>query len=310
MIRVSNIKIGIEKVSTEDQERQALQDAIVLKLGINEKDLVGFDIFKKSIDARKKEQILFVYTVDASIRNEKRVLGKHRSRDINPTPEICYSSVKPGTDKMSGRPVVIGMGPAGLFAALLLSRNGYRPIILERGEDVDARTAKINRFWNDGLLDTESNVQFGEGGAGTFSDGKLTTLINDNRCRIVLEEFVKAGAPKEMLYKSKPHIGTDLLKVTVKNIRQQIIANGGEVRFKAKVTDFIIREGKLEAVIINGSERLQCSVALLGIGHSARDTFEVLHQRGIAISQKPFSIGVRIEHPQHIVDKAQYGASA
>ena len=211
---------------------------------------------------------------------------------------------------MVERPVIIGMGPAGLFAGLFLARNGYKPIVLERGDDVETRTAKINEFWNGGMLDTESNVQFGEGGAGTFSDGKLTTLINDRRCHTVLEEFVRAGAPEEILYKNKPHIGTDLLKSVVKNIRQEIIENGGEVRFRAKVTDFVIKDGSVEAVIINDKERLNCRVVMLAIGHSARDTFKVLHDRGVKMTQKPFSIGVRIEHPQIIINKSQYGKFA
>ena len=171
---------------------------------------------------------------------------------------------------------------------MLLSRNGYKPIILERGEDVDSRTQKINMFWQNGSLDSESNVQFGEGGAGTFSDGKLTTLINDHRCRLVLEEFVKAGAPSDILYKSKPHIGTDLLKTTVKNIRQEIVANGGDVRFKAKVTDFIIKDGGVSELVINDTERLCCKIVVLAIGHSARDTLEMLHDRGIEMNQKHF----------------------
>ncbi len=310
MIRLTNIKIGINKAESDEKERQALRKAIFSRLGINENQLTGFEIFRKSIDARKKDHIIYVYTVDADVVNEKQILGEYGSKGITPTPDLSYKGVKLGTEYMQERPVIIGMGPAGIFAGLMLSRNGYRPILLERGEDVEARTASINKFWNGGLLDTESNVQFGEGGAGTFSDGKLTTLINDKRCRTVLEEFIKAGAPKEILYKSKPHIGTDMLKVTVKNIRKKIMAHGGEVRFKAKVTDFEIKNGRIEAVTINEKERLECSIVLMAIGHSARDTFGVLHNRGVVMNQKPFSIGVRIEHPQYIIDRAQYGKAA
>lgn len=310
MIRLSDIKIRINKVATFETERQALRNIIVSKLKITEQELIGFKIFKKSIDARKKDEISYVYTIDVDVHNEERVLGKCSSKGITLTPDLSYQGVQLGAEDMGEQPVVIGMGPAGLFAGLMLSKNGYKPIILERGEDVETRTTKINRFWNDSSLDIESNVQFGEGGAGTFSDGKLTTLINDRRCRTILEEFIKAGAPTEILYKSKPHIGTDMLKSTVINIRKEIIAHGGEVRFKAKVTDFIIKDGNIDALVINDKERLHCRVILLAIGHSARDTYDVLHRRGVCMSQKPFSIGVRIEHPQDIINKAQYGDAA
>jgi len=310
MLRLSDLKIGIDKAADAETERQALRNIILSQLKISDKELIDFQIFKKSIDARKKDKIVYVYTVDVEVHNEARILGKYSSKGITPTPDLSYKGVPLGTEDMTERPVVIGMGPAGLFAGLLLARNGYNPIILERGEDVETRTQKVNKFWHRGQLDTESNVQFGEGGAGTFSDGKLTTLINDRRCRNVLEEFIKAGAPPEILYKSKPHVGTDILKTVVKNIRQEIMAYGGEVRFKAKVTDFIIQDGNIHGVIINDNEEVCCQVILLAIGHSARDTYEMLLRRGITMSQKPFSIGVRMEHPQEFIDKAQYGNAA
>jgi uncharacterized FAD-dependent dehydrogenase len=310
MIRISDLRIGINQAVDLHMERQTLRDAILSILGIEELELIEFEIFKQSIDARKKDRIHYVYTVDVTLRDEERILGKSCPKGVTPTPDLSYQWVSPGTEKLIERPVIIGMGPAGLFAGLLLSRSGYRPLILERGEDVDTRTEKINRFWNNSLLDPESNVQFGEGGAGTFSDGKLTTLINDRRCRRILEMLIEAGAPREIIYKSKPHIGTDLLKTTVKNIRQEIIARGGEVRFNAKVTDFIIKDEKVIGLKINDSEQLRCGVVLLGIGHSARDTFEILSDRGVVMNQKPFSIGVRVEHPQEIIDKAQYGKTA
>jgi uncharacterized FAD-dependent dehydrogenase len=310
MIRLSDLKIEIDKITDFVTERQALRNVILSKLKISDKELIDFRIFKKSIDARKKDKIVCVYTVDVELHSEERILRKKSSKGIIPAPDLSYKGVPLGTEDMTERPVVVGMGPSGLFAGLLLAKNGYNPIILERGEDVETRTKKINKFWNNSLLDTESNVQFGEGGAGTFSDGKLTTLINDKRCRTVLEEFIKAGAPQEILYKSKPHIGTDILKMVVKNIRQEIIVHGGEVRFKAKVTDFIIKHGNIDGVIINDNEELRCQVVLLAIGHSARDTYEVLLRRGITMSPKSFSIGVRIEHPQEFINKAQYGAAA
>lgn len=310
MLRFPNIKLHIDKAKTLSEELEALKKEILFKLNLNENELISFKIFKKSIDARKKNEIYFVYTVDLELMNPKKIFNKYARKGMTEAPNMNYSPVTPGTEKLSSRPVVIGMGPAGIFAGLFLSRFGYKPIILERGEDVDTRTLKVNRFWKEGVLDTESNVQFGEGGAGSFSDGKLTTLINDKRCRTILEALIQAGAPEEILYTNKAHIGTDLLKTVMKKIREEIIQNGGEVRFKAKVTDFIIHNHKLEGVIINNSERLDCTVALLGIGHSARDTFEVLHERGITITQKPFSIGARIEHPQEFIDRAQYGSFA
>ena len=304
MIRLSNLKIAIKEGAFES-EREALKRAILSKIKIKEQNLLDYTIFKKSIDARKKESIFIVYTVDIKVRNEEQVLKKNK--ELSPAPDLSYKPAQPKGGGQKDRPVIVGMGPAGLFAGLVLARNGYNPIILERGEDVDSRTAKVRRFWQDGALDPESNVQFGEGGAGTFSDGKLTTLIHDERCRFILEEFVKAGAPEEILYTSKPHIGTDLLKTVVKNIRNEIIALGGEVRFQSRVTDFVIKDGKIEALMINGEERLECKTVLLAIGHSARDTFEVLYRRGVAMSPKPFSIGIRIEHPQELINRAQYG---
>ncbi|MCR1899832.1 NAD(P)/FAD-dependent oxidoreductase [Irregularibacter muris] len=310
MIRISNVKMGLDKVVNSDTEKQALESIILSKLKISKKELGSFKIFKKSIDARKKNKIIFVYTVDVNLHYEESILRKYGSKEITQTPDLSYKWGGLGTEDMTHRPVVIGLGPAGLFAGLILAKKGYNPIILERGEDVDNRTSKINKFWKQHQLDIESNVQFGEGGAGTFSDGKLTTQINDKRCRMILEEFIEMGAPEKILYESKPHIGTDILKSVVKNIREEIIAHGGEVRFTAKVTDLIIKDGNIDALIINDNEKLSCQVVLLAIGHSARDTFEMLHNKGMVMTQKPFSIGVRIEHPQDMLDKAQYGEFA
>lgn len=310
MIRISNIKISIEKAADRSMEEKALHEAVISLLRINKNELKRVSIFKRSIDARKKDKIFFVYTVDAVVDNEKRFLNKPSLKGITSAPDMSYKQVKSGSERMTHRPVVIGMGPSGLFAGLFLAKRGYSPIILERGEDVDSRSAKVERFWESGILDTESNVQFGEGGAGTFSDGKLTTLINDARCRIVLEEFVEAGALPEILFSNKPHIGTDILRSVVKNLRRKIISFGGDVRFNSKVTDFYIENGKIRALEINGEEVLPCETLLLAIGHSARDTFQKLYERGVAITGKPFSIGVRIEHPQEIINKAQYGSSS
>lgn len=310
MIRISNLKIGINKVVDRDAEKQALQNAILSKIMVSPKELMDFKIFKKSIDARKKDALVYIYTVDALVKKENNILKRYGKNGLTLTPDLSYHGVHPGSENLVDRPVIIGMGPAGLFSGLLLAKNGYRPLVLERGDDVDTRASKIGTFWKTGILDTKSNMQFGEGGAGTFSDGKLTTLINDTRCRSILEAFIEAGAPEEILYESKPHIGTDLLRETVKNIRKAILALGGEVRFQSEVTDFIIKDGSLSALVINDQEELPCKVALLGIGHSARNTYEALHRRGIELTQKPFSMGVRIEHPQKIIDQAQYGVSA
>jgi uncharacterized FAD-dependent dehydrogenase len=307
MIRISNIKINIKEATTHHKEIEMLRNKIISKLNIKASEPIDYKIFKKSIDARKKDTIYYIYTVDVQVPNEQKILRKYGHKGITITPDMTYKHVPLGTEKMEYPPVIIGMGPAGLFAGLILSKLGYSPILLERGEEVDTRTVKVHSFWMNGKLDPESNVQFGEGGAGTFSDGKLTTLIHDKRCRKVLEKFIQAGAPEEILYTHKPHVGTDLLKTVVKNIRKEIIQNGGEVKFKSRVTDFIIKNNHLEGLIINNLEKLPCKTALLGIGHSARDTFQVLHQRGIRISQKPFSMGVRIEHPQEFINQAQYG---
>ncbi|MDD2402232.1 MAG: hypothetical protein PHD60_08555 [Clostridia bacterium] len=334
MLRLLNIKLRLNEVVTSQKEINSLRRAIINRLKINDEELIDYTIFKKSIDARKKDNIQCVYTIDVKIENEEipaKKFGinedvennngnnaknkKCSNKGISKTPEVankmlqCETEKQCATKKLSSRPVIVGTGPAGLFAGIILSRHGYEPILLERGEDVDARTARVSDFWGKGEFNGESNVQFGEGGAGTFSDGKLTTLIGDVRCRFVLEEFVKAGAPQEIMYLNKPHIGTDLLKVVVKKMREEIIKNGGEVRFQSKVTDIEIEDNKIKGLIINDSEKIKCQVVLLGIGHSARDTFNVLYQRGIKLTQKPFSIGVRIEHPQEMIDKAQYGNS-
>ena len=232
------------------------------------------------------------------------------SKDIRIIEELREEKITYGDKKLNQRPVVVGTGPAGLFAALVLSQNGYKPLVLERGECVEKRTEIVNRYWNTGELNLETNVQFGEGGAGTFSDGKLTTRINDRRCTKVLEEFYNFGAPEEILYKAKPHIGTDILKKVIVNMRKRIIELGGEVRFNSKVTSIRVEDGKVTGVTVNGSEIIEAEVVVLAIGHSARDTFSSLFESGIEIVQKPFSIGVRIEHPQELINKAQYGEAA
>lgn len=301
MIRVNEVKLSI------DEDIKLLRKKIAKKLRINPQEIIDYRIFKESIDARRNE-ISFVYIVDVEVKDEGRVLSKNRN--VKKSPDISYSEVEAGNEKLINPPVIIGTGPAGIFAGLILAKRGYKPILVERGQDVDTRSRDVDEFWKNGKLNTESNVQFGEGGAGTFSDGKLTTRTKDIRCRKVLEEFVAAGAPEEIMYAYKPHIGTDILKTVVKNIRNRIIELGGEVRFSSKATDIFIENGKVKGVEINNSQRIETENLILAIGHSARDTYEMLNKRKVNIRQKPFSIGVRIEHPQSLVNKAQYKQQA
>lgn len=297
MIRVSDIKLGI------DDDHKKITSEICKKLRLKENHIKKMNIFKESIDARKGK-IELNYTVDIKVDNENMILTN--SKFAKKSPDMNYYYPEVGKNKLLYRPVIIGSGPAGLYSALILSKMGYKPIILERGQDVDNRTDDVDKFWNDGVLNTECNVQFGEGGAGTFSDGKLTTRIKDLRCRKVLDEFVLAGSPDEIKYSFKPHVGTDILKNVVKNLRNKIIELGGEVRFNSKVTDLIIENNEIKGVVINDDEKIDTNIVVLAIGHSARDTFEMLYNKKIEITQKPFAVGVRIEHPQKLINKSQY----
>lgn len=303
MIRISNIKIAAKK-----DQRQALEKEIARLLHSRSQNDLQYRIVKKSIDARKKESIFCIYTVELDgIRDEQSVVAKCHNGQISIAGREQYQEPQHGEANLAQRPVVIGAGPAGLFAALLLAEHGYRPVLLERGQDVDRRTADVERFWQTGVLDVHSNVQFGEGGAGTFSDGKLNSVIKDIRCRKVLEIFVRFGAPEEILYQAKPHIGTDRLKQVVKAMRQAILDAGGEVRFGSQVTALQLQDGRLTGVEIHAGEVLPATVAILAIGHSARDTFASLHQQQITMEPKAFAIGVRVEHLQRRINQAQYG---
>lgn len=300
MLRVSGVRLALE------EETEHLPRIIAGMLGLKASEILEWHIYKQSVDARRKNRIDFVYTVDVSVKNEQALLSRCKDGGVSLTPELNYQFVATGDETLHDPPVIVGAGPAGLFAALLLAQMGYRPLLLERGDDVETRTEKVRRFWEEGSLDTQSNVQFGEGGAGTFSDGKLTTLIKDRRCRKVLEELVGAGAPPEILYSYKPHVGTDILKDVVKSLRTQITSLGGTVLFRSCLTQLILEANHIKGVVVNDRDRIRCQALLLAVGHSARDTFRLLHEQKVQMIPKPFSIGVRIEHPQELINLAQY----
>lgn len=307
MLRINELRLPI------DHAPAALEAAIVRRLGIAPADLLGFTIFKRSHDARRKHELMLIYSVDCEVKNEPQLLQKFGDDSkILPTPDMDYRFVGQAPKDLAQRPLVIGFGPCGIFAALILAQMGFRPIVLERGKDVRRRTKDTWGLWRKHELNPESNVQFGEGGAGTFSDGKLYSQIKDPRYlgRKVMTEFVKAGAPEEILYVSKPHIGTFRLVTMVENMRATIERLGGEIRFEHKVTDILIDNGQVQGVVLENGEQLMANQVVLALGHSARDTFEVLHQRGVYMEAKPFSIGFRIEHPQSVIDRARFGRFA
>jgi uncharacterized FAD-dependent dehydrogenase len=304
MLRLNEIQLPL------DHAPEDLAKTILAKLVIKAPELLEYRIFRQAVDARKKGAIHLVYSIDVGIKNEKRFLGRRKSRTIVSTPNLAYHEVTSGREKLPAAPIVVGSGPAGLFAALLLARRGYRPIVLERGKPVSERYRDVERFWLRGELAGESNLHFGEGGAGTFSDGKLTTLIHDPRCRKVLEEFVAAGAPADILYLSKPHLGSDRLPAIVKNIRQTIIALGGEVRFNCCVDGFRIKDNKITGVDMAGQGSMEAPAVILAVGNSARDTLAAIFEAGVELKSKPFSVGLRIEHPQRWLDETQYGSAA
>lgn len=311
MIRLTEIKLPL------DHDQSAFTPAICAKLGIERAALRHFTIARRAIDARRKSAIALTYSLDVAVDDEAEILQRCRGdKQIGPTPDTSYRPIQSGHPKLGqtkARPIVIGTGPCGIFAALILAQAGLRPIILDRGKMVRERTKDTWAFWRRATLHPESNVQFGEGGAGTFSDGKLYSQISDPQHlgRKVLTEFVAAGAPPEILYVARPHIGTFRLVGMVETIRETITALGGEYRFGCKVTDLDIDDDRtIRGVILESGEHIAGSHVVLAVGHSARDTFHMLHERGVYIEPKPFSIGLRIEHPQSLIDRARYGAAA
>lgn len=308
MIQIRQLKLHIGHTEAD------LRKKICHTLRIREDALLSYTLRKKSLDARKKPELFYIYTVDVRAENERAILKKNRSGSITVSDEKPYRYPKTGSLSMSGPPVVIGSGPAGMFCALFLAELGYCPILLERGAPVDQRREDVETFWREGVLKPDSNVQFGEGGAGTFSDGKLNTLVKDpmGRNRKVLEIFVEHGAPEEILYMNKPHIGTDVLMGVVKNMRQKIESYGGQVFFYSQVTDLSASGQRLSSLTVRNTrtgERkvLKTQTAVLAVGHSARDTFEMLSRRGIDMRAKDFAVGLRIEHDQRMIDRTQYG---
>lgn len=303
MIRISQIKLR----PGQDTERLRVKAAALLKIG--EKDIKSIEIVKRSLDARKKPELFYSYTVDVEVSKEENILKKCGSRQAVIVKPDSYSFPVKRGEKEIQPPVIAGMGPAGLFCGYFLALAGFSPIILERGKDVDERQKDVERFWEKGILDTESNVQFGEGGAGTFSDGKLNTLVKDKygRNKEVLRLFVKFGAPKEILYESKPHIGTDILKNVVKNMRQEILRLGGKVLFQSQLTDIEVSGGKITGVVVNHATTIKTDTCVLAIGHSARNTFEMLFHKKIPMEAKPFAVGLRVEHSQQMINESQYG---
>jgi len=301
MIRVHDIALRI----TEPKDKIFFK--ICEKLKIEKSELLGFEIYRESIDARKRKPLRLVYTVDVTVKNEKRILKQFPSLKVTPP---ALKEILPVSVEQKTRPLVVGFGPAGMFCALYLAQAGLKPIVLERGKSVDERQIDVERFWSQGILNEESNVQFGEGGAGTFSDGKLTSRSKDQRIERVMQTFVKAGAPEEILWTKKPHLGTDRLREIVRQIRLEIESLGGSVRFQQRVTDLAVEGNQVVGVEVNGEELISTDRVCMAIGHSARDTFSWLHAKGIQMEAKAIAVGVRIEHPQAMIDQNQYGEHA
>ncbi|HHC6560928.1 TPA: NAD(P)/FAD-dependent oxidoreductase [Vibrio parahaemolyticus] len=308
MIRINEIKLPL------DHEEGALLDAITKKLGIPAEKVISFNVFRRGYDARKKTNIHLIYTLDIIVEGDETALLAKFANDphVRQTPDMEYKFVAKAPENLTERPIVIGFGPCGLFAGLVLAQMGFNPIIVERGKEVRERTKDTFGFWRKRTLNPESNVQFGEGGAGTFSDGKLYSQVKDPNFygRKVITEFVKAGAPEEILYVSKPHIGTFKLVTMIEKMRATIMELGGEIRFSTRVDDLHMEDGQITGVTLSNGEEIKSRHVVLAVGHSARDTFEMLHERGVYMEAKPFSVGFRIEHKQSMIDEARFGPNA
>jgi uncharacterized FAD-dependent dehydrogenase len=307
MLRITELRLPLDHAEAE------LRSAVLARFGVPDASLISVSVFKRSWDARRKSAIVLIYTVDCELADETAVLSRLAGDPhVRPSPDTRYKVVGRAANVPVLRPVVVGFGPCGIFAALVLAQMGLAPIVLERGKEVRQRTKDTWGLWRQGVLNPDSNVQFGEGGAGTFSDGKLWSQISDPRhlTRKVLTEFVKAGAPEEILFVAKPHIGTFRLVGMVEKMRADIEALGGEIRFEQQVVDLLIEDGHLRGLALASGEQLRTDHLVLSVGHSARDTFAMLHQRGVFLEAKPFSVGFRIEHPQGLIDRARFGPSA
>ena len=301
MIRVRQIKVLVENDNTEELLLKTSK-----KLNIKKNEIKKYKIIKKSIDARNKQEIYFVYEIEVDLENENNL---KLSNDIIKIPKEEYLYPQKGVERMKNRPVIIGSGPAGLFCSYILAKLGYNPLVIERGEKVEDRINTVNNFWKTGKLNTNSNIQFGEGGAGTFSDGKLNTLIKDdnNRMKFVYETFVENGAQEEILYSYKPHVGTDVLVDVIKNIRKKIISLGGEFRFNTCLTGINIKDEKIESIVLNNAEIIDTDIVVLALGHSSRDTIKMLYDKKINMESKPFAVGYRVIHNQDMINLSQYG---
>lgn len=311
MLQINQIKVPVEKTYEKEQELRGIIQAAAKKLNVSAEQLQNVSIIKKSLDARKKPQLFYVYSIICHVKDEGRILKKKGLSDVMQADMSSYEFVVSGQEKCRKSPVIIGMGPAGLFCGYILAKHGYKPVLLERGKKVEERTKDVEEFWKNGKLLHNSNVQFGEGGAGTFSDGKLNTLIKDKtgRNKEVLRILVENGAPENILYDSKPHIGTDILSLTVTNMREKMLAWGAQIRYESQVTDVIIKDKALTGLVINNNEHIDAENVILAIGHSARDTFQMLYSHNVPMEAKDFAVGFRVQHPQEMIDYGQYGSN-
>ena len=304
MIRITDLRLSIDAGPGE------LRAAAAAALGLKHNDILSVEILRQAVDARHQHSILFTHTVAVEVRDEAAVLRAAPSGKAERYDAPVYELPAPGGQKLATRPVVVGAGPSGMLAAWVLAKGGYRPIVLERGQDMETRWADADAFMNGGALNPESNIQFGEGGAGAFSDGKLVTRVKDHRCPEVLRLLVACGAPEDILYSGRAHVGTDRLRQAIPAVRRQIEALGGEYRFGSAVKELVLKDGKLAGLLMASGEVVDCEACVLAIGHSARDTVENLYAQGVALEAKPFAVGFRAEHPQALIDRAAWGAKA